>query len=78
MMLRLKLWAAAFLAAIAAALGLFLTGKRRGAQEVKAKQAEATIKAVQRGAEGAAEATAALRKGKTPQEVKDGNDKAWR
>ena len=42
------------------------------------EQAEATAKAVQRGAEGAAEATTALRKGKTPQEVKDANDRAWR
>ena len=52
--------------------------RREGAQAAKAKQAEANVAAVERGVEGAAEAKADLRAGKTAQEVKDGNDAAWR
>ena len=52
--------------------------RHRGARAAKDRQAAAEAKAVMRGAEGAAEAKADLRTGKTPQEVKDANDRKWR
>lgn len=66
---------------VAVVLGLLGFGavqRRRGAQDAKAKQTEANVKAIIRGAEGAADAKANLRNGKTPQEVKDENDRRWR
>lgn len=56
---------------------LFLTGRSSGAAKVKRKQAEAKVKAVERGAKGAARATKDLREGKTPQEIKEANDAGW-
>ena len=70
-----------FLPYIAAALGalvLFLTGRASGRAKASQRQAEATVNGIQRGAEGAADATADIKAGKTPQEVKNANDAAWR
>lgn len=51
--------------------------RRQGQKALKGKQAEATLKAVQKGAEGAAEAVTQIKAGKTPQQVKEGNDARW-
>lgn len=67
-----------YIAAAGAALLAYLTGRSSGAAKVKAKQAEARADAVIRGAEGAADAAKQINAGKTPQEVKDANDAAWR
>ena len=70
-----------FLPYIAAAMGavaLFLTGRASGRAKASQRQAEATVKGIQRGAEGAADAAADIKAGKTPQEVKNANDAAWR
>jgi len=52
--------------------------RRQGAAKARQRQAEATVKGIQRGAEGAADAAADIKAGKTPQEVKNANDAAWR
>lgn len=51
--------------------------RRQGQKALKGKQAEATLKAVQKGAEGAAGAVTQIKAGKTPQQVKEGNDARW-
>ena len=62
---------------LAAAAGLILLYSK-GRADAKAKQAEAVAKGVEAGAKGAAQAEADLRAGKTPQQVKEANDAAWR
>lgn len=64
--------------AVLAVLTFGAVKRREGAKAQKAKQDADTVKAVQRSAEGAAEAKTAIRKGKTPQEVKNANDAKWR
>lgn len=66
------------MAAILALVGWTWLQRRQGAQAAHTAQAEANVKAVQNGADGAAQAKADMRKGKTPQEVKDANDAKWR
>lgn len=55
--------------------------RRQGAQAAKAKaradQAEATVEALHRANEGRNEAVTDLRKGKSPAQVKAGNDAKW-
>lgn len=66
--------------AVMAVLGVLTFGaikKREGANGERANQAESRAEAAQRGTEGAAKAVTELRKGKTPQEVKDANDARW-
>ncbi|WP_206689943.1 hypothetical protein, partial [Streptococcus pseudopneumoniae] len=67
-----------YLAAGGLAVFGWFAARRSGAKAQKAKQAEDRAEAAQRGTEGAAEAVTQMRKGKTPQEVKDANDAAWR
>ena len=66
------------LALVLAVLTFGAWQRRQGARAQKGQQAEATLKAVQKGATGAAEAVGEIKAGKTPQEVKNANDAAWR
>lgn len=50
---------------------------RAAREEERADQAEATVEALHRANEGRAEAVTDLRKGKTPAQVKAGNDAKW-
>ena len=52
-------------------------GKREAEAETRAEQAEATVEALHRANEGRNEAVSDLRKGKTPAQVKAGNDDRW-
>jgi type II secretory pathway pseudopilin PulG len=54
------------------------TARRGGKAQARAEAAESTLKAVQRGSAGATEAQNAIRDGKTPQDIKAANDKAWK
>lgn len=65
------------LALVLAVLTFGAWQRRQGQKALKGRQAEATLKAVQKGAEGAAEAVADIKAGKTPQEVKESNDARW-
>ena len=68
-------------AALAALAGLWGYGRvkrREGVKDERASRAAQDAKALQRGAEGAAEGKAKLNNGKTPQEVKHENDRKWR
>jgi len=65
------------LAAAAAVLTFGAIRKREGVQTERAREAQRDAEALQRGAEGAAEGKAKLRDGKTPQQIKDGNDVKW-
>jgi len=65
------------LAAVAAVLTFGKIKQRQGMADERAKQAQRDAEALQRGAEGAAEGKAKLRDGKTPQQIKDGNDAKW-
>lgn len=51
--------------------------RRSGMQAERAREAAEEIKALERGAKGAAEGRADLRKGKTPQQIKEANDAKW-
>lgn len=53
-------------------------GKREVQAEARADQAEATVEAVHRANEGAAEAVSDLRKGDTPARIKARNDAKWK
>lgn len=71
--------------ALAKVLGLVLAvltfgawQRRQEAKDAKAEANEATIEAVFRANEGAAEAVSDLRKGETPAQVKAKNDAKWR
>jgi hypothetical protein len=66
---------------VMAVLGVLTFGamkKREGARDARQKRAEATVKRVEAGSKGAAEAEADLRAGKTPEDIVRGNDNAWR
>ena len=69
------------MAKIGAAVLLVLTfgayQRRQGVKAAQAKRAADIAKAAKRGAEGAAEAVADIKAGKTPQQVKDANDARW-
>lgn len=65
------------LAALAAVLTFGAFKKREGVTEERAREAQQEAKALQRGAEGAAEGRAKLRTGKTPQQIKEENDAKW-
>lgn len=71
-------WAAL---AVLAAVGLVARERRDAAKDAlekrDAKDAREEVEALQRGANGAAEGKAKLRDGKTPQQIKDGNDAKW-
>lgn len=67
-----------WLAGAAALVGGWFVAKRSGAKGEREKQAQRTVKGVQAGAKEAAKAEAALRDGKTPQEIKEQNDAKWR
>ena len=64
------------------AAGLYVLGRFNGGSKVKRKQAEAGLKATVKGnaaaREGKAEASEALKAGKTPEDIVRGNDNAWR
>jgi len=64
------------LAAVGVIASLFVA-RRSGVKAERAKRAEATIKAVQKGAQGAADAATDLRAGKTPQDIREQNDAKW-
>ena len=70
------------LAKIGAAVLLVITfgayQRRQGVKAAQAKRAADIARAAQRGTEGAAEAVADIKAGKTPQQVKESNDAAWR
>lgn len=69
------------MAKIGAAVLLVLTfgayQRRQGVKAAQAKRASDIAKAAKRGTEGAAEAVADIKAGKTPQQVKDANDARW-
>lgn len=66
------------LALVLAVLTFGAWQRRQGAAKARQRQAEAILKGIQEGADGAAEAASQIKAGKTPQEVKDANDAAWR
>lgn len=74
---RLKLWAGL----IVAGLVFFLTFGRvklqQGRLAERADRAEATVRAVESGAKGAARAQRQLQDGKTPDEIRRANDARW-
>ena len=51
--------------------------EKKRAAKVELRNAEETIAATKRASSGAAEATADIRKGKPPAEVKRANDAKW-
>lgn len=65
------------LAAVGVITSLFVA-RRSGVKAERAKQDKATVKAVQKGAQGAADAASELRAGKTPEEIRNANDASWR
>jgi len=65
-------------AALLALVGAYFKGAANAKAKARAMQAEATVEAVQRASDGAAEAVTQIKAGKSPQEVKDANDAAWR
>ena len=65
------------LAAGGVIVSLFVA-RRSGVKAERAKRAEATVKAVQKGTQGAADAASELRAGKTPEEIRNANDASWR
>lgn len=67
-----------YIAGAAVIVAGWFTARRSGVKAQKARQAEATVKGVQAGAKGAAKAEAALRAGKTPEDIVRGNDHDWR
>ena len=74
---RLARWIGIAFTAVAAVLTFGKIKKREGITQERAKKAKRESEALQRGAEGAAEGKAKLRKGKTPQQIKDENDAKW-
>ena len=74
---RLARMIGAVLAALAAVMTFGAIRKREGVTEERAREAQKEAEALQRGAEGAAEGRAKLRKGKTPQQIKGENNAKW-
>ena len=64
-------------AALLGVLGAYVKGRADAKAKITAKQAAATVKAVEAGAKGAAKAANDLRDGKTPDEIVRKNDGAW-
>jgi len=67
-----------WLAAGAGLIGLYLKGRADSKAKQAGKALDATLKGQEAARKGRAEATDALRNGKTPEEIVRGNDDAWR
>lgn len=76
-LVKLKLWAGLILAGIVLVLTLGRVKLQQGRLAERADRAEATIKAVESGAKGAAQAKRELQDGKTPNEIRRANDARW-
>jgi regulator of protease activity HflC (stomatin/prohibitin superfamily) len=74
---RLKLWAGLILAGLMFFLTFGRVKLQQGRLAERADQAEATVKAVESGAKGAARAQRQLQDGKTPDEIRRANDARW-
>jgi uncharacterized membrane protein len=74
---RLKLWAGLILAGVVFFFTFGRVKLHQGRLAERADRAEATVKAVERGAKGAAEAQQQLQDGKTPDEIRRENDARW-
>jgi hypothetical protein len=74
---RLKLWAGLILAGLVFFLTFGKVKLQQGRLAERADEAEATVKAIERGARGAAQAQRELQNGKTPDEIRRANDARW-
>lgn len=74
---RLARWIGAAVMGALAVLGWRAIERRDAVADERAREAQREAQALQRGAEGAANAKANLRKGKTPQQIRGENDAKW-